>query len=307
MRNVLLAAEGNRSGACSLQDGVDTSRPFRTRDAAQAGAPTRGMLAGPAFRSVFRGTHVAAGVDVDLLVRAHAAGLLVEDAVVGGYAAAAVLGADCAPRDAAVELVVGRRRLRPRPGLSLRQDVLRPDEVVVVDGLAVTSPVRSAYDLVRALGFVEGVVALDALARVGAFAPEAVLDHPGTRARPRGHRRLPPAVAASNPRAQSPPETRLRLVLVAHGVPCPELQYPVTGVPVAWVPHVDMAWPECKVAVEYQGDQPRTDPEQWRRDQERWALLAAAGWLVIPATWEDLYRRPGTFAARVRTALAARG
>jgi very-short-patch-repair endonuclease len=67
-----------------------------------------------------------------------------------------------------------------------------------------------------------------------------------------------------------------------------------------------MAWPELRVAVEYQGDQHRTDLVRWRRDQERWALLAAAGWLVIPATWADVHRRSATFAARVRAALTAR-
>jgi hypothetical protein len=283
---------------------VDTSQPFRTRDAVAAGVPTRGQLAGPGFRALYRGAHVEASVADDIVLRARAAALLVEGAVVGGYAAAAVLGADCAPRGVPVDLVVGRRRLRARRGLAVRQDVLRPDEVVVVHGLRVTSPVRTAYDLVRALDAVEGVVALDALASVGEFEPGAILDHVAARVRPRGYRRLAPAVEAADPRAQSAPETRLRLSLIAHDVPRPELQYAVLDVPAAWVPHLDMAWPAKKVGVEYQGDQHRTDPVQWRRDQERWALLAAAGWLVIPATWEDLYRRPAAFAARVRAALA---
>ncbi|GAA4938899.1 hypothetical protein EV188_108250 [Actinomycetospora succinea] len=285
---------------------MDTTRPFRTRDARQAGAPTRGRLAGPGFRSPFRGTHVAVAAPDDLVSRAHAAALLVDDAVIGGYAAAALHGADCAPRDAPVDLVVGPRRHRPRPGLLLRQDLLRPDEIVVVDGVSVTSPLRTAYDLVRAVDFVEGVVALDALAAVGEFEPEAILEHVGGRSRPRGHRRLAPAVEAAEPGSGSPPETRLRLVLVEHGIPRPVVQCPVPGVRAAWVPHVDLGWPELKVAVEYQGDLHRTDPEQWRRDQERWAVLGAAGWLVIPATWEDLYRRPATFAARVREALEVR-
>src|SRR5690242_12750692 len=78
MGKVPLARRGNRSRLPSLQPRVDTSRPFRTRDAALAGAPTRGTLAGPGFRSPFRGTHVAAGADDDLVTRAHAAALLVE-------------------------------------------------------------------------------------------------------------------------------------------------------------------------------------------------------------------------------------
>ena len=285
---------------------MDTSRPFRTRDAAAAGAPTRGALAGPRFRSPFRGTHIDASAPDDLVSRAHAAALLVEDAVIGGYAAAALHGADCGPRDAAVDLVVGPRRLRPRSGLAVHQSLLRPEEVEVVDGLSVTSPIRTAYDLVRAADFVEGVVALDALAAAREFAPEAILDHVGGRSRPRGHRRLAPAVEAADAGSGSPPETRLRLALAEHGVPRPVVQCTVPGVRAAWTPHVDLGWPELKVAVEYQGDLHRTDPERWRRDQERWAVLGAAGWLVIPATWEDLYRRPATFAARVREALAVR-
>ncbi|MEJ2887395.1 endonuclease domain-containing protein [Actinomycetospora aeridis] len=285
---------------------MDTSHPFRTRDAQEAGAPTRGRLAGPGFRSPFRGTHVAASTPDDLVSRAHAASLLVDGAVVGGYAAAALHGADCAPRGAPVDLIVGPRRLRSRAGLTIRQDVLRDDEIEVVDGVSVTSPVRTARDLVRAVGFVEGVVALDALAAVGEFDPAAILQHVGGRSRPRGHRRLAPAVEAAEPGSGSPPETRLRLSLVEHGIPRPVVQCPVPGVRAAWLPHVDLGWPDLEVAVEYQGDLHRTDPERWRRDQERFAVLAAAGWLVIPATWEDLYRRPATFAARVREALEVR-
>jgi hypothetical protein len=303
MRNVPVAVRGNRSPSATLQHRVDTSQPFRTRD---EDAPSRGTLAGPRFRPLFRGTHVASPVDDDLVARARAAGLLVDDAVVGGYAAAAIHGADCAPRHVPVDLVVGRRRIRSRTGLLVRQDELREDEVVRVDGLKVTTPLRTAFDLVRRLGFVEGVVALDSLARIGEFEPEDLLDHLGGRTRPRGFRRLAPAVAAADSRADSPPETLLRLHLVADGLPRPELQYPVPVAGVAWIPHVDMAWPEQKVAVEYQGDQHRTDLEQWCRDQERWALLAAAGWLVIPATWADVHRRPATFAGRVRAAIDAR-
>ena len=303
MRNVPLVARGNRTAPATLQHRVDTSQPFRTRD---GDAPSRGSLAGPRFRPLFRGTHVATPVDDDLVVRARAAGLLVDGAVVGGYAAAAIHGADCAPRHAPVDLVVGRRRIRSRTGLLVRQDELREDEIAVVDGLLVTTPIRTAFDLVRRLGLVEGVVALDALARVGEFEPDDLLEYVGARPRARGRRRLVPAVVAADPRAESPPETRLRLQLIANGLPRPELQYAVPGVPAGWIPHVDMAWPEHRVAVEYQGDQHRTDLVQWRRDQERWALLAASGWLVIPATWADVHRRSATFAARVEAALTAR-
>lgn len=251
---------------------------------------------------MFPDVHVAVGAPDDLRTRALAASLLVPGAVVGGYAAAELLEASCGPADAAVDLVVGRHRTRPRRGLLIRQDVLRDDEVVEVDGVRVTTPVRTAVDLACRLDHVEAVVAVDALARVGRFAPEQLLtQRPGAR----GTRRLPQVVAEADPRAGSPPETRTRLALLAQGVPPADLQVEVFDALGLFVGRVDLGWRRARVGVEYQGDHHRTDVRQWRRDQARLAALAAAGWLILPATALAL-RRPDVLAEQVLDALAAR-
>ncbi len=285
---------------------MDTSRPFRTREATAEGAPTRGRLAGPSFRAVFRGAHVDASVDDDLLGRARAACRLVPGAVLGGYTAAELWGADIAPRGAPVELVVGRHRVRDRSGMRCRQDALREDEVLDVAGLPVTSAPRTAFDLVRREAHEDAVVALDALARVGRFDPAELLTYVGARSRARGVARLGAVVADADPLAESRPETLTRLGLVAHGVPRPDLQIRVHDLRGVEVARVDMGWRWAKLAVEYQGDHHRVDPRQYRRDQVRAGALAAAGWLVIPATSFVVLQRPDILAEQVLEALATR-
>lgn len=282
--------------------------PFRGGEAVRAGRVTWGVLAGPTTVRLYPDVHVAtktvAGPD-DLAGRAREAVLYVrgEQAVVGGFAAAELLGASCGPSRSPIDLVVGRRRIRPRDGLRVRQDVLAEDDVAVLDdGVRVTCAERTAWDLVRELGFVDAVVALDALARVGRFAPSALLDRPTTA---RGALRVPDVVAAADPRSGSPPETRVRLVLAEHGVPAPIPQVCVHDVEGVFVARVDLGWEAARVAMEYQGDHHRSDRAQWRRDQARLASLAALGWLVLPFTGDDL-RRPRSLVRRVSSALQQR-
>ncbi len=289
----------------------DISGPFRASEAVAAGRITRGRIAGPSVQQLFPDVHVLAAqvaAPDDLVGRAREAVLYVhgEPPAIGGYAAAELLGASCGPSTAPVDLVVGRRRVRPRPGVRIRQDVLTPDEVETVDGLLVTSCLRTAWDLVRTLADpVERVVALDALARVGKFEPSELLVMSGSRPRARGCCRISGAVARADRRAASPPETRMRLGLADEGVPAPIPQLEVRDDAGWFVGYVDLGWDEAKVAAEYQGDHHRADREQWRRDQIRFASLAAAGWLVLPCTALDL-RFPHPFARRVISALSAR-
>ncbi|PJM73865.1 hypothetical protein CS006_01460 [Bifidobacterium primatium] len=88
----------------------------------------------------------------------------------------------------------------------------------------------------------------------------------------------------------SPQETICRLALVCHGVPCPETNYVVPGLTFrsGAAMTVDMAWPEARVAVEYDGDHHRTDKRQWRRDQEKRELLRLHGWIVLVVTADAL-------------------
>jgi hypothetical protein len=288
---------------------VDLDEPFRGSAAISAGLTTRRRLRGPRFRELGRDTYVAATVAVDDRVRARAAALEVPGAVVGGWSAVTLLGVDAAPEGGApIELVVGPRHLRRvRPGKILRQDVLGEHEVVHVDGVAVTSPMRTALDLASRDDYIAGVIAVDALAHAFRFHPDELLDHPVLRDNPRGRRRLVDVVADADARAESPPETRTRLLLrrVA-GIPEPVPQLIVCDDQGRFVGRVDFGWRELRTALEYQGDHHRVDQRQWRRDAVRTTELAAAGWLVLPITAHDLFVDPRGFVHRVRVALARR-
>ncbi|MDD7941356.1 hypothetical protein PHK61_23325 [Actinomycetospora lutea] len=114
-------------------------------------------------------------------------------------------------------------------------------------------------------------------------------------------------MADADPRAESPPETRTRLILRgATGIPEPTPQLVVCDDRGVFIGRVDFGWRALRVALEYQGDHHRVDKVQWRRDAVRATRLAGAGWVLLPITAHDLFVDPRGFVLRVREALARR-
>jgi very-short-patch-repair endonuclease len=109
----------------------------------------------------------------------------------------------------------------------------------------------------------------------------------------------------ADPGAQSPTESHLRVRLVLAGLPRPVAQHPVRG-PSGLVLHPDLAWPQFRVAVEYDG-QWHADPDQLTRDRYRLNQLVAAGWLVLHVTGRRLHREFPALVREIRAALVARG
>lgn len=68
---------------------------------------------------------------------------------------------------------------------------------------------------------------------------------------------------------------------------------------------LDFAWPDALVAVEADGYAFHGGRRAFVDDRARLAALVAAGWRVIPATWDELRDRPEALVAHVRAALAA--
>lgn len=283
------------------------SQPFRASDAISAGLVTRKELRGPRFHRLFRDIYICADVPIDdvcadapidLGVRSRGASLI--GCVLGGWSAAELLGASCGPADAPVEIVVMSRH-RPQDGLVLRHESLPADEITAIDGVPVTSALRTAYDLARRLPTREAVVAVDALSRVGEFPPSAIrtIDsrYPGAR----GRTRIADVLALADPRSGSPMETRIRLALAAGGLPMPELQHAVGPY------QLDLAYPAVQLGVEYNGGDHLTQSRSMR-DLEREAYLGRLGWYVLRFRAWDVLHRPDWVAAQVheRLVLAAR-
>ena len=97
----------------------------------------------------------------------------------------------------------------------------------------------------------------------------------------------------------------MRLIVVDAGLPEPVLDYDVYDSSGEFLGCVDAAYPHARVALEYEGDQHRTDERQWQRDIVKHDDLVRAGWRVLRVTREQLFTQPWAVAARVRDALRA--
>jgi very-short-patch-repair endonuclease len=99
-------------------------------------------------------------------------------------------------------------------------------------------------------------------------------------------------------------ETLLRLLLIRSGLPEPDVNPPmlIAGKTL----HPDLAYPQWRVVLEYEGDGHRTDPRQWRRDITRREAFEDAGYRVIRVHSEDVLAEPAAFLSRVCRILAQR-
>lgn len=299
--------------------------PFRGSVAVAAGRLTRAQLFGARFLRVYPDVYVPAGTELDLVTLSRAAYLLVQDrgGVLAGYSAAALLGADCAPANAPAEVMVATNsRAHPRllihrgsasgPDLHAADPLTRDSRVAgprAGDEVRMTSAFRTAWDLARRLPLEEAVVAVDALARVGGFAPAELLVRRAEQPGARGVRGLAEVVALADPRAESPPETRLRLLLHRAGLPRPEVQFRVEDEYGFVVARVDLAYPDAKLAIEYDGST-HFDHRRALRDRDRDLELGDLGWDTMRFGRDDLEARPrtmGRIARRLEVRISTSG
>lgn len=162
--------------------------------------------------------------------------------------------------------VVGHRLVMPQDGVTL------------LDDLPVATRVETWGQLGGALRWEDLVAAGDWLLARGD--PLSDLSEVALRARRRGATALRHAVGSVRPGAESPRETAVRLILVQAGLPEPELNWTLRTGTGAFVARLDMAWPQHRVAIEYDGRQ-HADPDQFRRDADRWRAISAEGWTLV--------------------------
>jgi hypothetical protein len=279
---------------------------FRGSEQLAAGRLTRGQLRSSAWQRLFPDVYVCTSVEVDHALRARAvAGLLLPTGVISGRSAAVLWGVPLADADDAVECTVGPDvRAGAVRGIALNRRSLRPDEVVRRGGVRVTTPIRTALDLARISPEPDAVVCLDRLVRAG-LVPLAVLGRAADALTGAGCRQVRRAVSLTDGLAESPQETRVRLLLHASSLPRPVAQHTVRRADGAFVARVDFAWPDRKLALEYEGAW-HGAVQQVGRDRRRLNALTAAGWTVLFVTAADLHD-PVALIARIAAALAVPG
>jgi very-short-patch-repair endonuclease len=115
------------------------------------------------------------------------------------------------------------------------------------------------------------------------------------------------AITLSDAGAESPQETRTRLVLTHAGLRPKRTQIEVFDRFGEFVGRIDMGWDDWLVGVEYDGIQHWTDPAVRTRDVDKQAEYEALGWRIIRVTADMLRYRPNTIVARTLAALRAAG
>lgn len=277
-------------------------KAFRGSDALSSGLLTPNQLRGPAWRRLFPDVYAHVGLPVTHVLRAQvAARWVVADATVTGRSAAAFWGIELAGADEPVELTVppGRHPVRVA-GLTVRRSRLPGHCVARRHGTPVTTAAATAVRLAELLDRDDAVVAMDQLVAARAVDLASVRDLAAASRGP-GSRRARAAATLADGLAASPPETRLRLLIGRSDLPTPVAQFEVLheGLLIA---RVDFAWPDRRVALEYDGLW-HAEKEQFARDRARLTGLREAGWVVVFVTAADMHR-PHRLLYRIATALA---
>ena len=173
----------------------------------------------------------------------------------------------------------------------------KPGEVVIHDGVRVTSPARTWLDLAGLLNVDELIAAGDSavLAHGSDFpvprTPLATIDdlhrmvasHPGMRGIKTARLALPEIRVG----ADSPQETKMRLILARTKLGEPVLNHVIRntwGQPAVWP---DAAYPEHRLALQYDGGH-HSDPVQAARDRKRQEVTERLGWTELRIFKDDL-------------------
>lgn len=170
-------------------------------------------------------------------------------------------------------------------------------------GVPISNPADTFVALGTMLTLDELIIAGDALVGSNGWATVDELES-AVRRRPgiRGIVRLRRALEEIRTGSRSPGETRTRLALVRRGLPEPERNHDVV-VDGRWIACVDLAYPEARVAIEYESDLHRTDPATFKKDLSRGEHLKDVDWWLVRATADDVGAGVERFVHRVRRLL----
>ncbi|WP_420110470.1 hypothetical protein [Pseudactinotalea sp.] len=275
-------------------------QPF-TRAAADAAGLTWRRLSGPRYQRLFQGVYVSADVPVTPLVRARGALLAVGgDAAIYGVSAAEVRELPVpVSEDVHVLVDPDARRVRVS-GIVIHRGRRKLSEY---RGIPLTMMADTFVDVGRDHPLVDAVALGDAMVLRG-FATPQHLVRTAAAETGRGIRRARRAASLVRSRVDSPRETRLRLLMVFNGLPEPEIAYEVTAA--GRMRRLDTAYPEWRVATEYDGRHHVERDQQWSDDLERREELNHEQWRVVTVTGRQAWD-PERVLARIRRALADAG
>lgn len=283
--------------------GLPTDQPFTRAHALGEGVSPRvltRLVAQGLLRRPLKGVYVAAQVPDSRETRGRALALVAPPgSVVCDWSAAWYwTGWDrpgtqfgCPPLS--VYRFRGHERLRNDLVVS-GQRWFKPSDVVPLEGhVSVATPLRTAWDLARFSPRIIALGGMDALARLGEFSLDDLLEGVERFKKQRGVVQLRHLAPMVDPRAESPGESALRLRwLETPDLPAPDLQIGVHSCAGVEVARLDLGVEALGLGVEYDGEQWHSTPEHVAHDEERRERLKAQGWHI------EVFRRDDVFGQR---------
>jgi hypothetical protein len=187
-------------------------------------------------------------------------------------------------------------QLRPADGLVVHRRDGAP--LVSTGERRATAPAWTAIEVARGLRRPRALATLDAALQSGTVSRGQMWRAAIEQAGRRGIVAVRDLLPLADPRAESPMESEARLAIIDGGLPLPELQFEVVDGN-GELRRLDFAWPDQRVAAEYDGLDWHSSPDAMRADRRRQAALMDVGWTVIPIVFDDVRHRAWDFVARI--------
>lgn len=249
------------------------------------------------MRRLLRSVYVAAQAPDSLLLRAQALALVTpRDAAITDWTACWLHTGILGPGDhldtppVSIFRFAGECRLRNNLSSSGERSFL-PEDLMGVEGVTVTTPLRTALDLGRLQSRDWALAGIDALLRLGVFTTPVLLDNVERFRGQRGVVQLRELAPLGDGRAESPPESVLRLRwLDLPNLPPPEPQVSITLPDGREVYRIDLGVRSLRFGLEYDGEEHHSSDADRAHDLRRRDDLAERfGWLVVPVTRTNVF------------------
>ncbi len=299
---------GSSSGVAHERSPIEEfgDRPFSTREALARGVSAK-RLASPLLGRPYHGTRIEGPTAElhDIVARCREYAPRLAPGQFFSHATALHLWGAPVPIGEQSRLHVSAYRPAREPrtkGIVGHRLQVREAAFQLLDGLPVEHPVRAWRQASATWGRGALVAAGDfliararPLASVDELAHELAVMH--------GPARALPILRQLRSGAESPRESLLRLFLYDAGLPEAELNWDLRDERGRFVARLDLAYPWCRVGVEYDGRHHAADAAQFARDADRWESIRACGWTLVRVLDHHMRDRGAAAVAMVRRAL----
>jgi hypothetical protein len=284
------------------------ARPFAVREALALGV-TPDRLRSADLDAPFHGVRGPRLEHGDILVRASQYAPRMRHDHAFSHSTAAALWGIPLPRTSSSRVDVAAPLPARAPevrGVHGRQLTLRAEDVCRRNGVRVTAPALTWCSLGSILSVGDLVAAGDYLVTQRLANMDSLADTIAERSGMRGLSRVRDALPLLREGAMSRPESLVRVLVTAVGMPEPAINLRIRDRGV-FLAMPDISWPAYRVAVEYEGDYHRTERGQFHRDIQRIERMVDAGWIVVRVSARALFDEPQALVERIARRLASRG